>query len=402
MRRADEKARALASYITGAILMVPAITSFCSSAFGVAANYSLIAIAAVLMLLLVWFFLLRPKLFVSRMAIIACVVMIAVFVVTKAYFPDTKYTIFQLCFYVFLPLFISQQSLNYEKVLRIIVVMSIPLVFSIEKTLVLENVGLNQADMYATYSFVPPIVAAFTHFLFYRRELKGRPKSIIIVAIGYVLNMFYCVRVAKTAVRGYWIVLVVFALLLVLIFMQKRMKRKMYRFLLVAMFLAMLCVVLNFDKIINALVDSDNGITSGNTGVLLKMRKLASAGDLLNGRGDIWQDSMGYIVESPVFGHGIESMYRLSGGMYVYPHNFILQLLQDCGISMLLFIYSVCYMVYDFLRYGYRRDKAFSLFLIAITIPIMLLSDDVWKSVSLWIMIGYSFRLMKERKSEQD
>lgn len=401
MNRIKKIPRQAIDYMIGVALMSPAIITFLGSTFDASVTFSSILVLSVLLLLMILFGFSEPKIKLPPIALAICGFLLLAFVISKVIFPDTQYNMLQLGFYILLPILIVQQEFNFERVLKTIILLSIPLVFSVEKILAVENVGLNQADMYATYSFVSPIVASFTYLIFFRDKSKKIIEALkknYLAIIGFLLNLYYCIRVAQTAVRGYWLILVVYIAMLAILFMQKKLKKKTYYIVLSCSTFIIILTIINLENIVSFLTRDIDANETNNVGFLLKMKRLLTMGDLLNGREKIWGESMQYISQSPIFGNGTESMNRLSNGLYPHPHNFALQLLQDLGILALGFIFITGYLIYKFLKYGYDRSKIILLFLITITVPMVMLSGDIWKNVAFWLMVGYGIKIVWTKK----
>lgn len=423
------------NYMVALVVLSPIFISFLGSTFNLSVNISSIIILVLIGILVVLYGVTKPKINIKPIPIIICVVLSLIFVLSKIIFPATPYSIMQFGFYVLLPFLISQQTFNQEMVLRIIMLASIPLIISTEKMLTPQNVGLNQADMYVTYGFVPVILAGFTHLFFCTPKKKDFKKNLvknILLIVGYLLCAYLCARVALTAVRGYWLVLIVFIAIIAAMKCQKKLKKIGYYISLVPIAVLTVLAALNIGTVAGFIVTATNNIVSTITSIgsksapkeevkvdepndeekkteeeikeedsgvsiLIKTKRLSSKGDLLNGRGLIWKTSLDSIIKSPIIGNGIESMSRISDGEYPYPHNFALQLLQDCGIVALALIVAIFYGVFRLFKHGYDEKKIVLMYFAAIIMPIVVLSGDIWKLPTFWLLTGYSVKLIIEK-----
>ena len=429
------------NYMVALVVLSPIFISFLGSTFNLSVNISSIIILVLIGILAVLYGITKPKLNIKPIPIIACAVLLLIFALTKIIFPATPYSIMQFGFYVLLPFLVAQQTFDQELVLRIIMLSSIPLIISTEKMLVPQNVGLNQADMYVTYGFVPVILAGFTHLFFCtpkKKEFKKHLVKNIVIILGYLLCAYLCARVAQTAVRGYWLTMFVFIAIITAMKCQKKFKKVGYYISLVPIAILTALAALNIGTVAGFIVTTTNNIVSTitsigsssapkkevkieeqddeeeeepeeevaveeeaekgfNVSILIKTKRLSLKGDLLNGRGLIWKSSLDSILRSPIVGNGIESMSRISGGEYPYPHNFALQLLQDCGIVALALIAAIFYGLFRLFKHGYDDKKIILMYFVAIIMPIAALSGDIWKMPTFWLFVGYSVKLIVEK-----
>ena len=469
MDRIKEAARHLPDYMIAVVLLSPVFIVVSEKCLGIAASFSSLVILCILALLLLGCLFSKQKITITMFHIIICIVLALVFALSKIIFRDTPYSFVQFGFYIVLPLLVSMQKIDAARILRILLLSSIPLLFVTERILELENVGLNQADMYATYSLLPTIMAGFSYFFFLRGnkdEIKKRPIKSLILLVAYISTAYLCIRTAKTAVRGYWLAIIAFSATIASLKAQLAFKKKRaYYAVLIAIWAAAIVVALNIGHIIGGItklasshpseetsvvdVDSKETQTNNKEGagtkkaatpdrgnntevssgvepgtetaapnytheakgnaaadsntdasvsILVKTERLSAKGDLLNGRLDIWGSTLRHIASSPILGNGIGSTRRLSNGDYPHPHNFALQLLQDCGVISLALIAIVCFGVVYLFKHGRDDNKLMLLFLFSISIPIAMLSGDIWKNSSFWLFVGYSLSTLIRKR----
>ena len=467
MSRIREESRHLPDYMIAVILLSPAFIVASEKCLGIAAKFSSLVIFCILAFLLFGHLFSRQKITITVPHAIVCLVLTLTFILSKLIFRDTPYSLAQFGFYVLLPLLVSAQKISAVRILRILLLSSIPLLFVVEKILELENVGLNQADMYATYSLLPTIMAGFLHFFFLRSNkdgIKNRPIKSLILLVAYISTAYLCIRTAKTAVRGYWLAIIAFFATIAALKAQLAFKKKgVYCAVLVAIWATAILVALNIGQIVGGIVKLTNPHLSEETpivetkgeekqtyntendsksaaaatsnhgddgdrtdleaqpraeaaapnyssedrenaaadhgqdvgiGILAKTEHLSAKGDIFNGRLDIWKNTLRFIASSPILGNGIGSTGRLSNGDYPYPHNFALQLLQDCGIIALALIAVVCFGIIHLFGHGHDDSKLVLSFLFSISIPVAMLSGDVWKNSSIWLFMGYSLLIL--------
>lgn len=310
------------------------------------------------------------------------------------------YSLVQFGFYFLVPFFLILQKCDFAKILKYLIYFSFPLFLGINQVLVITNYGLYQADMYNTYAFLPCIVAAFSHFFYYRE------KSNLLTKIGYLLNIYYLFRVSLTAVRGFWLVIIIFFGLKMIHYMQIKTTKKSYRIILLLGLLSLILIVANLEQVLVSIISILERSINIEIGILDKMSKLIVEGDIWNGRIEIWKISLECFLDNPIWGQGINGIQLWTKGAIEYPHNFILQLLNDGGIIFgLLPICVIIYGIILFITNGSRRNSDiinFFIFIISISVPVAMLSGNVWQTASLWLAIFFCAKYIIVTREEQN
>jgi len=372
-------------------LMTPAILVFFRSAFLVESNIASSFIAVALMVLLLLYCFSRPKNRIKASSIFLAVSLFLVLAASLFFYTGVDYSLAQFGFYILVPLLVSQQEFNIQNILKNIMVLSIPLFFATDSMLELENVGLNQADMYSTYSFIPSIIATFIYIIYYRKKLDK------FTILGCLLNIYYCVRVALTATRGFWLVVAVFIFFVILLYIKQKANKKTYLLVAILLFSVLTTIMLNASSIISAVSNIIGDNAGGQAGIFIKTKHLSESSDILNGRAELWSQSIEWISKNPIFGNGFGSTARLYGNeLYLYPHNLFLQLMQDCGLIIAAYpMFIIIYAIVSLTKKGKQTEaqNITVLFLVSITIPILFFSNDIWKNSALWLLIGYGIYL---------
>ncbi len=377
------------SIIIAIILMVPAITSFLNNMFKIDMSLSIMIISVMICALLVLSIMISKSMKYNVFSVIFSVLIIIIYAVSSVIRTDLNYSLLQLLFYVLIPIFVAQQKFSIKYVLLGVLIISVPLVLGIGKMLAIENVGLNQSDMYNSYCFIPPIIASFVYLLSYKN--RG------IANLFILLNFYYLIKVITSSPRGFLVVLVVFAFMIVFLRLKKCKSLKKYYCSLIITFICLILVILNANIIIKFLLDIFEGIFGDNVGFLVKTRRLLELGDITNGRNELWTESINNIIRSPLIGYGLESTKYLTFGEYFYPHNFVLQLLLDCGIVGLYPIIIVIKTLFFYFKKSLNDDhtNVILLYFIAISIPIASLSYDILKYSSFWLLIGFGASMVR-------
>lgn len=124
--------------------------------------------------------------------------------------------------------------------------------------------------------------------------------------------------------------------------------------------------------------------------------RLIESNSIGNGRDVIYQNAIQGIVNSPLIGNGIGDFQNVYG---TYPHNFILQMLYECGIFYTIFI---CFPIfYTFFKIIFINDKSidykcFYLFIFSLTIIRLLLSFEYWLDLFFWFCLFISLVFLIE------
>ena len=325
---------------------------------------------------------------------------IILFIISIRQINTVDYSLVQFGFYFLIPLFLILQKCDFEKILKYLICFSIPLFLGINQALVVTNYGLHQADMYNTYAFLPCIVASFSHFIHYRE------KSNFFTKIGYLLNVYYLFKVGITAVRGFWLVIIIFWGLEIIRYIQIKTAKKNYCIILFFGLLSVVVILANLGQILGSVVSILEKSINIEIGILDKMSKLIAEGDIWNGRIEIWKTSFECFLDSPIWGHGINGIQLWTQGTIEYPHNFILQLLNDGGIIFgLLPIYVIIYGMILFFSNSSRKSGNiinFFVFIISISVPVAMLTGNVWQTASLWLAIFFCAKYIVGTKEEQN
>lgn len=299
-------------------------------------------------------------------------------------------TVLELSIYCLIPLILSITNFDAELVLRYILYLSLFSLPVLNNLLQFEYVTLQQIDMAVAYALFVGVAAFVIHFFFYRKE-----KEHLLVYVAYLYNAYMLLRIIFVGNRGIYLSLASLVLLCQITYVRgknySRKKRRIWRCILILEIIVAIILILNLNTFVLALYD--NLSSSGQTipSFIIKMRRQILAGDVSNGRASGYLDLIQVVLDNP-FGYGMESTYRVTNGVYAYPHNFILQFWIEYGIFVgTLLNVIVCMPIYVWFSKKavlYRHEKNFLLFLIAITIPKMMISGDIWMQPQFWVLFG--------------
>ena len=308
---------------------------------------------------------------------------------------------FSFAGYCILPIVCALLKKNTKTILECILIISLFTLPVSNQMFEYQYVTLQQTDMSKAYAVFVTVSAAAIHFFRYRK------KSNIIIKICYIVNVYLLYKLLQVGNRGV-IASVIFLILVLLICyirnneISAKKKRAMMIFLVITG-IVLVVLVLNIERIIVYLYNYF--YSSGRTvpSFIIKMYKLiVYKSDITNGRDEVYGFFISKILSSPIIGYGMEMSSSVSGGIYPYPHNFILQMLFEGGILFAAYpTYLGVRMLIDslFVSHTDRDYEIFAVFLLCNCIPKLLVSGSIWNQTIFWMWLGLaSVHFMRQRR----
>lgn len=114
------------------------------------------------------------------------------------------------------------------------------------------------------------------------------------------------------------------------------------------------------------------------------------------GRGELLRVGIDLFLERPLFGHGVGSFRFINSGGHImtYPHNFVIQLLDDGGIVLTaLVLYPIVRAFLVTMVSNNMNDNALFIFLFSLAIPHFLVSSEIFYQPELWCLLSFSHYL---------
>ena len=274
-----------------------------------------------------------------------------------------------------------------KRVLKIMMLFMIPGVPYLSQIFSKGNAGSYIAvTMGTSYAILPVILAGMTHYYLYKTD------STILDKILYIITIVYSCYFVATSYRGALLSMVRLFVLINLFKGKDRLTAR--RAILIFGLVSVLILYIIFkNQIIRAFVEFLSSI-SIRIASLDKAFILLSEDNELHGRLDIYNAAFQGIKNSPIIGHGYATFKYYSN--YVFPHNFILEILFDLGVPIGVLI--IIYIVKCFLEKARSYKKFdlemfyFLLFALCCCIPRVLVSSECWIVISLWYMVGFVIR----------
>ncbi len=294
---------------------------------------------------------------------------------------------------VAIPVVISMLDFDKEKVMRYIIIISVPLIFLGDKVFYIEE-NRNNISMGLTYIFLPTVCASILHFKYFRKEHSGG------MYIGYIVNIYYLIQVVKHGSRG---PILAIALLFVAMFIYDfdvKGKLKVNSALAFFMVITTIVIVMNYITIlkwVQSLLASYN--ISYN--FINKIIRLAEIENVSNGRIGLYKMALKGFINAPILGHGIASFAKYTN--QVYPHNSLLQLMFDGGIVLTYFVVST--MINRSIKNLRNTDLygfVFYMFLFFVSVPTSMVTGELFRNSSFWIFVFMLTNNKFMKKTESD
>ena len=404
MRKYDSTGKTIKinSFIISLICMAAPIAGAFSLGFGINDNanaYIVLFLFALLVLRLFFAKKNKDEYKLDRLSLVLIIFIFMLYILTIVFQPQScRLSIIQFVFYAIMPICFINLNFNTEYVLRYCLYLSLFTVFPGDKWFDFQYVFLNQANMGSIYPIVTVLIVAMIHFKFYRTTANT------IIKICYIYSAYLLVRLLMVANRGAALSIFFCVIILSLYSFDKdkgiRFSSWKVVFVAVIGIISGMLLMNNLVGILEALQRFFYKYFDNVPSVILKMHRYAVQEDIMNGRLEIYQFAWDAIKKSPIYGHGLCTFYNYSKGLYIYPHNFILQHLFEGGI---LFAFAPILLTFKLLMdviLGKIKNKSefiIATMLLCQCIPKLLLSTDAWYNTALWMMIAFSAMRIKKK-----
>ena len=249
------------------------------------------------------------------------------------------------------------------------------------------NVGNYTAiTMGTSYAILPVILAAITHYYLYKKE------ATLFDIFLYIITFVYVVLFIAMSYRGALLSMVLlFALINV--FKGEELLTP-GRAILILGLVSIVVICFEFKSQFLSILAGFLSTIGIRIASLDKSIILLSEGNELHGRLDIFNEAIQGIKNSPIIGHGYATFRYYTS--YVFPHNFILEILFDFGIPVggLIILYIIKCLFEKAQNFIKSNHEMFSFMLLVIccSIPRVLVSSECWIVISLWYMVGFVTR----------
>lgn len=213
-------------------------------------------------------------------------------------------------------------------------------------------------------------------------------KTLLIKCISFFVLLFSFVFLITFGARGAQLSLIASFLLLFIYNNNKQFRFFSYKNMLII--LICLLVFYYFVEIILYVKVVLTNYDINSVSIDRLFYALENDKDLSSGRFDVYFLAIKDFFDNPLFGNGVGSFNSYSGA---YPHNFVLQLLQEGGVLFGLPIIVVIIHAFFMLNSKICKENRFLLiFLICSGLIHLLLSSFYWSSSYFWFLFGLALK----------
>lgn len=305
-----------------------------------------------------------------------------------------RYSLIQFVFYTILPIICISFAADTKLVCKYVMYLSLLTILGGSKWFGYIYSYMNQAEMGYIYPVVTMLICAIYHFRYYRKD----PDTRWLVKLCYFYNAYMLVRVCMVANRGALLTVIVTVFVAMLYDFKDDDSMKRISVKQIAIWIGVIAIVyvsLSYTSELLAMLSNLFSSVFGYVpSTILKMQRYIGFGDISNGRSDIYDVVLPAIFDSPIWGHGIETIHANTNGSILYPHNFIVQFLYEGGLVFAFFPLLLAISMPVKVLAGRIKDKdqyVMAAMLTCQCYPKLLLSSDPWMSTSIWLLIMYSF-----------
>lgn len=258
----------------------------------------------------------------------------------------------------------------------------------------------NTISMGTSYAFLFSIMSTILYFALFFKEDKGYRR--IVTMISGMTNIYLFWKVLQFGSRGPIVAIACLVVFLVCFrYDEDQKKVQLVGQKTAVLFLVVLFLLINIWPIMEIAVEilAKHDIQIN---ILNKMLRLYEQNNIFNGRDVNVNAAIVGIKRSPIIGNGMASYQYYTG--YPYPHNLLLQLMYDGGITLTLLIMIPVIIAGS---NWYRRCNISSYALVVLSLfsgvfP-SFFSGDIWTSELLWVCFSILLtHTVKKKKGVQN
>lgn len=375
----------ISSVLAAIYIEVPVINAFCVVEFGTLMT-ELYVISTILIISAGT---LQGTIFKNKrtsLIIFTSLVLLSYYYITSLFYEPkvgAPYFFLQALFPFIIP---SLLKIDWSTFLKTVIIVTIPCLFLASSIFQLDD-NRDSIGMGASYTFLLPVIASIGYLIWRNRIDTGWTKRIFII-----LSIANCTILLPWLLlfgnRGPLLSIILFLMFAWATFYSEEaphLRIIKVRFYIVSILIFLL--FLFFVPLLNLLFDylSSRGVEIYSIDKFLLL--MDDGRGIGNGRDNITELTLKAIPESILWGHGVASAPRVIG--YVYPHNFVLQLLLDGGLilSSIVLVPFVKGFV-SWVKYCNNIEYLVILILLASIIPGAMVAGELWQNFNLWFIIG--------------
>ena len=287
--------------------------------------------------------------------------------------------------YAMLPFLIYINDFDALKLLRSILLLSILLIPS---AICLANLYDEKWRMPLSYALTTPVVASIVLIRYYAKNLRQTDMILIFVSVVFAVIMLMYGK------RG---PILVIAVCVLMVFLKPpsrtiELSGKQIAALAITALVGFF-VITNLESIFLRLIGIFNSVGIEAGAISRTLDLVGTRYGIDAGRGELLPVSINLFLEHPFLGNGLGSFYYVNAGGHVmtYPHNFVLQLLDDGGAVLALLVLTPILRLFPKMLVSDHLDYyVMYIFLFVLAVPHFLVSSEIFHQPELWCLVAYS------------
>ncbi len=387
-----EKRNNLISFLQAYLLCIGGLNQLLGIALKRSDGIMIMNLVPVALILALHFFTADKKqdLNMNKRALLFVYYIVSIIVVSKYAMRYTTFSYTEALVYCFIPIYLSFYKVDTEKLLKYMMLFSVLVIPFSERFFKDNGINYETIGMSTTYNTLPFVVAAIIHFYYYRKN------ATLFTKMGYIANAYYFLKIVFLGNRGPLISLMVLAMLLYLRRFDEKGALKQNAgktiFFTLVVGIGAIYIVNNIETIVisfDAWLKSIGIELSAVSKTVAKM----NAGDISNGRSNLFSYVLEGIRERWMIGHGVASITYWSNGAIIYPHNLFLQMWYDVGVLISIPLLYLTLRSFKTAVYTSGLKKNFLavfIMLFTLSIPRLCYSSEFWVNLPFWLMLMYS------------
>ena len=340
----------------------------------------------------------RGKIILNRKLMVLVLVLLLYYGISRLIPNGSVSTPLEFCAFCIIPVLCgSLTNINYIRVFELlmgILCLGLPVIGSIFAK-ANHSIRYDAVALSTAYILAPMILSGVFHFVYFRKSNRT------LFGLLYLVSVVFFVLYIPNSYRG---PLLSMFITLVILWIDKWELRNSPRKLIIAILLILTFVIIYYNLTAIMVLIRDVFGKRG-IGIAAIDKSLILGSNLSDGRLDLYEITLRYIGESPIWGHGISTYIHYVPGVE-YPHNFILQLLFDGGI-ILLFVF--CIIVFPSISKIFRNRNfepegrvQLVLMLSGLQFTRAFFSGNIWELVQFWLLIGIIINNMCDLRNAQN
>lgn len=243
-------------------------------------------------------------------------------------------------------------------------------------------------SMGLSYALLVPVMANLIYLLFFYDKNQTWLKKAFLIFFS-ACNIYYLIMMMTYGSRGPFLCIFSMILFYFVIKYKEGWGIVIYKQRMFILCVGLVLVSLFFESILVYFSELLKGYDIS-LNIIDKFLRKGEEGDMTNGREPLVNMAWNGFLNAPLIGHGTAQFERNTGG--IYPHNFLLQILYDGGITLFLLILIPLGRAFMEKIKKITKDEFVILFMFFFfSVPGALFSGDLWQAYRIWLFFGAVF-----------